>query len=224
MINQHTIRAVIADDHEIYRDGLISLLRGISSVELLAECNNGEQLLRAVEVHQPDIVITDLNMPLISGVDAIRQLQANHPAVRVLVLTVMDHEYMIVQALEAGAKGYIIKDAPKADLVEAIDAVYRNLPYYCRHTTSKLVRLISNSHFNPYQKEKQALFSDTEKKIITLMCEDKSVKEMSQALFLAERTIEKHRAQVFNKMNVKTVAGVAIYAVKHKLYLLGNEN
>jgi DNA-binding NarL/FixJ family response regulator len=216
----YSISIVIADDHEIYRDGLTGLFKDDPRYRILAECRDGDQLLRAVQLHKPEVVITDLHMPRVNGVEAIRIINRDHPLVRVLVLTIMDHEFMIVDALEAGAKGYLVKDAPKQELFEAIDAVYRNVPYYCRHTTAKLVRLISNSYYNPYEKDKKMLFSETEKKIIQLMCEDKSVKEMSQLLFIAERTIEKHRATVFNKMNVKTVAGVAIYAVKHKLYFI----
>jgi DNA-binding NarL/FixJ family response regulator len=159
-------------------------------------------------------------MPVVSGVEAIRKIHLLHPETRILVLTIFDHEMMIVEALEAGAKGYITKDSSKKQLFEAIETVYNNHPYYCRNTTTKLVRLISNSYYNPYEKEKKPLFTETEKKIVQLICEDKSVKEMSQALFMAERTVEKYRATVFSKMNVKTVAGVAIYAIKHRLYFV----
>jgi len=214
------ISIIIADDHEIYLDGLAGFFNGQKQFRLLAQCRDGDQLVRAVQHHKPDVVVTDLNMPIVSGTEAIRRIQSSNPEVRVLALTIFDHEMMIVDALEAGARGYITKDSSKKQLFEAIETVYQNHPYYCRNTTAKLVRLISNSYFNPYDKEKKTLFTETEKKIIQLICEDKSVKEMSQALFLAERTVEKYRATVFNKMNVKTVAGVAIYAIKHRLYFV----
>lgn len=214
------ISIIIADDHEIYLDGLTGFFNGQKQFQLLAQCRDGDQLVRAVEHHKPDVVVTDLNMPVVSGTEAIRRIHSSHPEVRVLALTIFDHEMMIVDALEAGARGYITKDSSKKQLFEAIETVYHNHPYYCTNTTAKLVRLISNSNFNPYGKEKKTLFTDTEKKIIQLICEDKSVKEMSKELFLAERTVEKYRATVFNKMNVKTVAGVAIYAIKHRLYFV----
>lgn len=215
-----TITVAIAEDHEIYLDGLISQFANQDRFELIAACRDGDHLLRSVSHREPDVVITDLRMPVVSGIEAIRHLTENHPRIRVLVLSTFDHELMIVDALEAGAKGYINKDSPKKHLFEAIETVYKDQPYYCRHTTTKLIRLISNSYFNPYQNQKKPLFSENEKKIIRLMCEDKSVKEMSRELSMAERTVEKYRAVVFNKMNVKTVAGVAIYAVKHRLFVI----
>jgi DNA-binding NarL/FixJ family response regulator len=214
------LKLVIADDHDIYRDGLKSLLQGIDRFELCADSADGEQLLRAIQFYEPDVVITDFKMPGTPMLDVVKYIRQQHPTVGILMLTIMDHEYQIVQALEAGVNGYIIKDAPKSDLLDAIDSVSRKLPYYCRFSTARLVRFISNSYYNPYDKDTKLLFSDIEKNIIQLMCEDKSVKEMASVLFMAERTVEKYRSAVFEKMHVKTVAGVAIYAVKHKLYVI----
>jgi DNA-binding NarL/FixJ family response regulator len=214
------ISIIVADDHEIYLDGLSAYFSEQERYRIVAQCTSGEQLLRAARLHRPDVVITDLRMPGCGGIEAIRIMHTELPEIRILVQSVMDHEYMIVQALEAGANGYILKDSPKKEIFEAVEAVYLDQPYYCRQTTGKLVRLISNSFYNPYTREPQALFSDTEKKIIHLMCEDKSVREMAKELFMSERTVEKYRSAVLNKMNVKTVAGVAIYAIKHKLYVI----
>jgi DNA-binding NarL/FixJ family response regulator len=214
------IRLVIADDHEIYRDGLKSLFQDVDRIELCADSGDGEQLLRAIQFYEPDVVITDFKMPGIPVLDVVKYIRQQHPVVGILMLTIMDHEYQIVQALEAGVNGYIIKDPPKSDLMDAIDSVNRKLPYYCRFSTARLVQLISNSYYNPYDKDTKLLFSDIEKSIIQLMCEDKSVKEMASLLFMAERTVEKYRSAVFEKMHVKTVAGVAVYAVKHRLYII----
>lgn len=215
-----TIKLIIADDHDIYRDGLVSLFDHNPRYQLCAHCGDGDQVLRAVRLHNPDVVITDFKMPGTPMLEVIKEIREEHPSVNILMLTVMDHEYQIVKALEAGAKGYITKDAPKTDIIDAIESVHKNLPYYCRFTTAKLVRLISNSYYNPYEKEARVLFTDLEKKIIQMMCEEKSVKEMAGLLFMSDRTVEKHRATVFEKMNVKTAAGVAIYAVKHNLYVI----
>jgi DNA-binding NarL/FixJ family response regulator len=215
------ISIILADDHEIYLDGLNAYFSANPRYRVLALCTDGEQLVRAAKQHRPDIVVTDLKMPRCNGIEAIRILHAELPQIRTLVLTVMDHEYMIVEALEAGANGYVLKDAPKQEMFDAVEALYQDQPYYCRFTSKKLVRLISRSGYNPYTKQKQPLFSDIEKSIIQLMCEDKSVREMTQALFLSERTIEKYRGAILHKMNVKTVAGVAIYAIKHNLYVIG---
>lgn len=217
------ISVIIADDHEFFLDGLSGAFASQDKYALLAACKDGDHLLRAAHHHQPDVIVTDLKMPGTHGAELIKKLKEISPESSILILTVMDHEFTIVQALEAGGIGYILKDSSRTDLFDAIESANRGIPYYCRSTTRKLVRLISNSLFNPYDPSTKSLFTETEREIITMMCEDKSVKEMSAALFLSERTIEKHRSSVFNKMNVKTVAGVAIYAIKNNLYLINQQ-
>ena len=214
------ISLIIADDHEIYRDGLVSAFDNQPDYQLVAVCTNGEHLVRATALNHPDVVLTDLKMPVMSGVEAITSIHEKYPVVRILALSNFDNEYMIVEALEAGAMGYITKSMPKKDLYEAIESVYNNIPYYCKSTTNKLTRMIANSYFNPYSKLKKGLFSEVEKQIIRLICEDKSCQEIGAILFMSTRTVENHRSKIFNKMQVKTTAGVAIFAVKHALYFM----
>jgi DNA-binding NarL/FixJ family response regulator len=216
------IKIIIADDHEIYRDGLITAFEPEEQYEILATCHDGDQLIRSVPVFNPDIILTDLKMPVVSGVDAIRAIHRQYPQVRCLALSTFDNEFMIVEALEAGAIGYITKSMPKKELFEAVDSVFRNIPYYCKSTSHKLATMIAKSYFNPYTKEKKGLFNDVEKKIIRLICEDKGCQEMAEILFMSYRTVENQRGKIYKKMNVKTTAGVAIYAVKHGLYFIGD--
>lgn len=214
------IRLIIADDHEIYRDGLALNFENNPQYELVATCINGEQLVRAAANTIPDVILTDLKMPILNGVEAIRIIHKNQPSVRSLVLTNFDTEYLIVDALDAGATGYLTKSMPKTDLDEAIESVYNNIPYYCKTTTTKLAKMIRNSYYHPYQKGKQELFTDLEKKIIRQICEGKSCQESGELLFMSARTVETHRGRIFKKMNVKTIAEVAVYAIKHNLYFV----
>ena len=216
------IKLIIADDHEIYRDGLVSNFQNNPLYELVGTCINGDQLVRATANAKPDVVLTDLKMPVLSGVEAIRIIHTAQPAVRTLVLSNFDTEYLIVEALDAGATGYITKSMPKKDLDEAIESVYNNIPYYCKTTTTKLAKMIRNSYYNPYQKGKQELFTELEKKIIRQICEGKSCQESGELLFMSGRTVETHRGRIFKKMNVKTLAEVAIYAIKHNLFFMGD--
>ena len=218
MKKKSPIKIIIADDHEIYRDGLVTAFQNNDRYEIIATSQDGDHLLRTLNTHKPDIILTDLRMPVLSGVEAIRIIHKEYPAIRCLALSTFDNEFMIVEALEAGALGYITKSMPKKELFEAIESVYRNIPYFCQSTSHKLARIIAGSFFNPYSKEKKGLFSELEKQVIRLICEDKSCQEMADSLFLSTRTVENHRARIFKKMNVKTTAGVAIYAVKHSLY------
>lgn len=212
------IKIIIADDHEIFREGLACTIQDNPNCKILASCVDGSQLVNAAKKLLPDIVLTDLKMPILSGVDAIRRIHKSNPEIACLALSTFDNEFMIVEALEAGAMGYITKNMPKKELFEAIDSVNRGIPYYCRTTSQKLSRMIGSSFFNPYSQDKKGLFNDIEKTIIRLICEDKNCKEISDILVMSLRTVENHRSRIFKKMDVQTTAGVAIYAVKHALY------
>jgi DNA-binding NarL/FixJ family response regulator len=220
MMASSPIRLIIADDHEIYRDGLVSNFQNNPMYELVAVCINGDQLVRTSANVESDVILTDLKMPIVDGVDAIRIIHKNQPSVRILVLSNFDTEYLIVEALDAGATGYITKSMPKKDLDEAIESVYNNVPYYCKTTTTKLARMMRNSNYKPYQKGKQELFTELEKQIIRQICEGKSCQQSGELLFMSARTVENHRGKIFKKMNVKSTAEVAIYAVKHNLFFM----
>lgn len=223
MNNLIPITIIIAEDHEIYRDGTVSAFENTPEYKVVAVCTNGEQLVRLTGIHKPDVILTDLMMPVLSGVEAIKIIHDKHPEIRILVLTNFDTEFLIVEALEAGATGYITKSMPKKDLYEAIQSVYNNIPYYCKTTTAKLTRMIRNSFYSPYSKDKKGLFTDLEKHIIRHICEGKSCKESGELLFMSARTVETHRGKIFKKMGVKTIAEVAVYAIKHSLYFVDNK-
>lgn len=218
MKSRSRIKIIIADDHEIFRDGLAYTIQDNPNCEILASCIDGNQLVENTKKLLPDIVLTDLKMPILSGVDAIRAIHKEHPEISCLALSTFDNEYMIVEALEAGAMGYITKNMPKKELFQAIESVHRSIPYYCRTTSQKLARMIGSSFFNPYSHDKKGLFTDVEKAIIRLICDDKSCKEIADILVMSLRTVENNRSKIFKKMNVQTTAGVAIYALKHALY------
>ncbi len=215
------IRVIIADDHDIYRDGLQLLLSKDPSILVVGEAENGKRLLELVPQVQPDIIVTDLRMPILDGVAAITLITRDYPAVKTIALSTFDSEHLIVEALEAGALGYIIKNAQKGEITDAIQTVAAGHPYYCKSTSVRLVKMISNSHFNPYKIKEGHLFSDKDKEIIKLICEEKSNKEIGEVMFMSTRTIEGIRSRILEKMNVKTAAGIAIYAIKNALYRIG---
>ena len=214
------IRIVIADDHDIYRDGLQLLLSKNPAMELVGEANNGQLLVQLVDELKPDIVLTDLRMPLLSGIEAIRKISKQYPATHCIALSTFDSEQLIVNALEAGAAGYVIKNSQKGEIIDAIMLVMNGEPYYCNSTSQRLIKLISKSYYNPYKNLQSVVFSEKELAIIRLICEEKSSKEIGEDLFMSTRTIEGLRAKILEKMKVKTTAGVAIYAIKNSLYLL----
>lgn len=220
MGNKHKIKIVIADDHEFYLDGLKGFFTGNDIYEIVGEAFNGEELVRIASRLKPHIVLTDLKMPLKSGAKAISELIKINPEVKCIVLTSYENDLSIIEALEAGAKGYITKNMPKKDLFAALDQVCRGYPYYCLTTNTKMIRLLGKSTFNPYSKVEKPNFSEIERKIIYLICEEKNNKEIADELFMSVRTVENSRLRIYRKMGVKTAAGLAIYAIKLGMYFL----
>ena len=218
MNNLAKIKVIIADDHEIYRDGLFMLLSRDSDIEVIAEVNNGQSLLEMCSSLKPDIVLTDLRMPFKDGIEAITELSSQSPKIPCIALSTFDSDQLIVNALEAGASGYIIKNSQKGEIIEAIKTVMEGQPYYCQSSSQRLVKLIKNSHYNPYTNKSNNTFTDKELSIIKLICEENNSKEIGDVLFMSSRTVEGIRAKILEKMNVKTAAGVAIYAIKNNLF------
>jgi DNA-binding NarL/FixJ family response regulator len=219
------IKVIIADDHDLFRDGLRMLLENDYEIEVCAEASNGEQLVQLANQYRPDVILTDLVMPIMTGVQAIKEIYSKQTKeeVKVVAISTFDSDHLIVEALEEGAIGYVIKNAQRGEVINAIKTTYNSTPYYCQSTTPRLVRLLSVSHFNPYSAKIQPLFSKIETELIRLIIEEKSTDEICATLYLSKRTVERLRAGILDKMNVKTPAGVAIYAVKTSLYVIKPE-
>ena len=214
---KYSIRIIIADDHEIFRDGLALMLARQKDIILLAEASNGQDLVKLVEEHQPDVIITDIKMPIMDGVQATRQLIKKDPARKIIALSMFDEENQIVDMLEAGAKGYLLKNADKQEILDAIETVYEDKTYYCHHTSARLTNLIVKSSFNPYKKKEPVNFNEREIEIIKLICQQYSTKEIGDKLFISPRTVEGYRTKILEKMNAKNTVGVVVFALKHDL-------
>ena len=210
-----SIRLLIADDHEIFRDGLALMLAKQDNIELLGEAEDGRELITLAEQLQPDVILTDIKMPRMDGIEATRLLVQKFPDVKVIALSMFDEENLIVDMLESGAKGYLLKNADKHEILEAINSVYQDKVFYCKSTSAKLASMIVRSRFNPYKKHEPIIFSDREKEIIKLICQQFTAQEIGEKLFLSKRTVEGYRIKILEKMNVKNTAGVVVFALKH---------
>lgn len=212
------LRIIIADDHEIYRDGLKMVLKKEKWVDVVGEANNGRELVELAKKIKPDVIITDIVMPEMDGIAALKEIMKLDLKICAIALSMFNEETMIVEMLEAGALGYLLKNAEKEEITEAIRSVHRNQPYYCKTTSAKLVNLISKSRFNPYKNHTVLKFSQKELAMIKLICSEKTNKEMSEELFLSSRTIEGYRTRIMQKMAVKSTAGIVVYAIKTGIY------
>ena len=212
------IRVVLADDHELFRDGFSVMIGKEPQIDLAGQAENGEMLLQMTEQLQPDVVITDIQMPVKDGIAVMHEMKRLHPHIGVIALTNHDEENLIVEMLEAGARGYLLKTAHKAEIVEAIKTVHLDGTYYCHSTYPKLAQLIANSSFNPYRKTKKAEFNDREKEVMRMICQGLTNKEMALKMFLSPRTIENYRENILEKIGENNTAAIVIYAIKHGIY------
>ena len=213
----NSIKLVIADDHKIFRDGLKLLFRKVKQVEFAGEASNGKELVDLVQKAQPHVVLTDIRMPEMDGTTAVKLIKAKSPEIGIIALSMLNEESAIVEMLEAGALGYLLKDAGKDEIMEAITTVASGKPYYSNSFSNDLLTMIANSKFNPYKEAEPALFSQREIDIIECICKEKTNKEIAEELGLSIRTVEWHRGVILEKMQAKSAAGIVIYAIKNKL-------
>ncbi|HUQ67607.1 MAG TPA: response regulator transcription factor [Flavitalea sp.] len=217
------IQLIIADDHEVYRDGLKALLQNCKQFEVTGEASTGKHLLSLCAENLPDVVLTDIVMPVMDGIKATALLALNFPTVRVIALSMFNQDHLILDMLNAGASGYLIKNAHKNEIINAIESVYKNKPYYCSSTSHKLARLIGNSQFGP-KANRKICFTEREVDIIRMICEEKTSKEIGDRLNMSSRTAEEYRQRIREKMKVKSTAGIVIYAIKNELFMIEKLN
>lgn len=221
--NTPLIKVVLADDHEIFRDGLKLMLSKFSTVAIAGDASNGRELVQLVDAEKPDIVITDIKMPLMDGVEATKYITQRHPGIGVIALSMFDEISLIVEMLEAGASGYLVKDCDKTEIKEAIERVYHKEQYYCRHTGNKLMQVMARNAKKQDNKNTAPALSDKEKEIIELICQQYTTKEIGEKLFMSPRTVEGYRLKILEKLEAKNTVGIVIAAIKFGLYTPGQE-
>ncbi len=187
------------------------------SVSLVGQASDGHELLQLVEETKPDMVLTDIKMPRLDGISAAKVLLQRYPDLKIIALSMFEEEDLIVEMLETGAKGYLLKNADKKEIMEAILTVNEGNIFYCKHTTAHLASLIVKSKFDSRLKAPSTLFTVREKDIIRLICRQHTAQEIGDLLFLSKRTVEGYRTRILEKMDVKNTAGVVIFALKHNI-------
>ena len=217
MKDKEIISLVIADDHLIFRDGLKLLFRKDDNIRLAGEAGNGKELLEVVKSTRPDIVMTDIVMPEMNGIDAVKEILKLYPDTGIIALTMVDDDDMLLEILEAGALGYLLKNAEKEEIIDAILSVKNGEPFYSTSISEQMVKLVGDKKDSSQIHKKTIMFSDKEIEIITLICTEKTNKQISEKLYYSIRTIEWYRAKILEKMQVKSTAGIVAYAIKNKL-------
>jgi DNA-binding NarL/FixJ family response regulator len=213
------INIVLADDHELIRDGFGVLIRKMPDIKLIGEAKNGKELLEIVRKLKPDVVVTDIKMPEMDGIEATKLLAKEFPELGIIALSMFDEKNLIAEMFDAGAKGFLLKNAQKDEIIDAIKAVNKGEHYYCRETNVKMAQLLAESLKKRAIKEELiAEFNEVELQIIKLVCKEYSNKEIADKLNINKRTIEGYRAEILKKTNSINSAGIVVYAMKHGIY------
>jgi DNA-binding NarL/FixJ family response regulator len=212
------ITIVIADDHAIFRDGLKLMIKKEKGLKVVGEAANGKELIEKVDELTPHVILTDIVMPEMDGIAAARIISTKHSSVGIIALSSFDQEYLVIDMIEAGALGYLLKNTGRKEIVDAIEAVYLKQCYYCETVSAQIKKRIAGSSFNPFSKFKKIMFNETEIEIIRLLCEELTSKEIASLMFLSPRTIDGHRQRIMERIGAKSIAGILMYAVKNGIY------
>src|SRR6201987_1863833 len=185
------VRILIADDHSVVREGLVSLVKRKPDMTVVGEASNGREAVELWKQHRPDVTLLDLRMPELDGVGAIKEIRAGNENARIIVLTTFDGDEDIYRAIQAGAKGYLLKDVPREALMDCIRRVHAGETCVPVHLAAKLAERVSGE-----------TLSGREIDVLNLMAQGKSNKEIASALFISEGTVKSHGKAIFAKMNV----------------------
>ncbi|MGH9680676.1 MAG: response regulator [Candidatus Acidiferrales bacterium] len=212
------LRLLIADDHDIVRKGLCDLLRGQPGWEICCEARNGREAIRQAAERCPDVIVMDIAMPFLNGLEATRQITKHLPTAKVLILTVHESNVLVQQILQAGARGYLLKTDAGAELIRAVEILSRNQAYFSpRVATTVLESFLQKSAAQPAFEAQNASMTAREREIIQLLAEGKSNKEVASVLNLTVKTAETHRANIMRKLNSHSVSDLVRYAVRNQM-------
>jgi DNA-binding NarL/FixJ family response regulator len=205
-----TTRILLADDHTLVRAGIRSLLHALPNVEVVAEASDGRDALRLIAEHRPDVVLMDIAMSGLNGLEAAARVAAEFPAVRVIMLSMHATEEYVVQALRAGAAGYLLKDAGTAELERALQTVVRGETYLSPTVSARLSDYIRRTG-EPTPLER---LTPRQREILQLIAEGHSTKKIAQLLEISVKTVETHRMQLMEQLDIHDVAGLVRYAIR----------
>ncbi|HEV7782374.1 MAG TPA: response regulator transcription factor [Chitinophagaceae bacterium] len=212
-----SIKIAIADDYKIYRDGLKVGLSADENLEVIAEADNGEDLLKLLETHTPDVIIMDLKMPVMDGMEATKAVRKKYPLIKVLVVTMYEDDKFIIHMMENGANGYLLKNTEPDEIRRSIYAVHEN-GYYFNDVVNKalLKKLVLKNNLKPSFNQNVEL-TEREMEVLKLICEEKTATEIAKEIFLSPRSVEGIRQRLIEKVGVRNTAGLVMFAVKNNM-------
>ncbi len=209
------IKIILVDDHQMFRDGVRSVLSDEENIDIVGEVGAAEDLYELLILQKPDLIITDISLPGISGIEIAKYVSKNYPEVKILILSMHSNEEFITKALNAGANGYLPKDTSMTELLEAINAIYKGDNYFNKNISDTILKSIINKSKN--ESSEQEALTKREKEVITLVVDGLTNKEIAEKLFISIRTVDSHKNNIMQKLNLKSSVELVKYAIKNNL-------
>lgn len=211
------IRIIISDDHKIIRDGIKALLRDIKEFHIAGEAENGLKTIDQIDLLKPDVILMDISMPGMSGIECTLKIKSTHPEIKILVLSMSKEEEHIRKMLEAGASGYILKNTGKEELIKAIKAVSEGNYYFSNDVTESLMKEILFPSHSDINKTTKVELTERETEILSLISMEYTNSEIAEKLFLSIRTIDAHRRNILGKTGCRNTAGLVRFGIENGL-------
>ncbi len=211
------IRVLIADDHTMVRQGLKQILELENDMTVIAQAPNGEEAIKLAKECNPDVILMDINMPGMNGLQAIKEMKDGNIPSKIIVLTIHEDREYLFKTLQMGAEGYVLKDAEPSVLLEAIRSVNSGQPYIQANMTRELVREFNKITLHDKAKTEENNLTAREVEVLELIAEGMINKEIAKRLYISEKTVKNHVSNIFRKLNVSDRTQAAIYAFKHNL-------
>ena len=214
---EKTIKYAIADDHKLFRKGIIAVLEDSPGFKLVLEAQNGRELLNNLNKAKPDIILLDLRMPEMDGIETTVEIRKQNEDVKIIIVTMLDDEKYVIHLMEVGANGYLLKNAEPEEIKTAITTAYENGYYFNDYVNKALLkRVVHKNQLKPVFNNNIELTS-REIEVLKLICNEQTANEISKLIFLSPRTVEGIRTKLLEKIGVKNTAGLVMYAVKNRL-------
>ena len=204
-------KVILVDDHKLFRDGLKLLLNNSGNVDVIAEASNGIEFLQIIESYQDAIVFMDIEMPEMNGIEATKQVLEKYPDLRIIALTMFGEDEYYYQMIEAGVKGFLLKNTDIDEVLEAIEIVAKGENCFSKELLYNIVRNLSHAKRKDYNDPN---LSEREIEILQLICEGLSNQEIADRLFISKRTVDKHRSNILDKTGTNNTASLVMYAIK----------
>ncbi len=205
-----SIRILIADDHRVFIDGMRAMLKEINGLEVIADAENGNQLIEQAALHKPDIILTDIQMPHKDGIEATKEIHKLYPEIKIIALTMLNESMFIKKMLEAGASGYVLKTIDKEELINVVRKVAGGEKHFSAEVTAQLMNNFS-------QKGPLDVLTKREKEILSLIAQGLTDKEIAEKVFLSPLTATTHRKNILSKLGLKNKVELTRFALENKL-------